>query len=443
MSDSLVHKMARFLLRLTLHISPAGMKDWGRAMLSELDYVENPRAAMRWAIGCSCALAWASIREAVMGRKPLVPAALSVGAVVLLLLVPGFRQGLNASITSWELAMFSSRGPQVKWPDSRLRALALEAEERKDGKALAFVAARLTDTKASVRIARQAVALDSSLTWVYYVLALRNPALSEMQFFATKLREWDPENAASYLVVAHSLDSGALFEQGPLGLMRKPPTGEWIAAMEAATKATRFDDYLRLQIDSDRDVVQRYGIWDPLLFIKGYKPGPRFTGDIQGDVRNYSRASGTLQPADRGLLRYLQEHGVPESWGRPTPSVSFVQIGSLLMAGSVLLLVIGTVWRRRVVALGLTGAVCLIVSATILYAAYLPYARSFYRLVTEGDLSEFESVRSFHTYGFLPGPGMRNPLLMESVRTAAIILISVSWITHMVLWFVARSSRRA
>jgi hypothetical protein len=175
------------------------------------------------------------------------------------------------------------------------------------------------------------------------------------------------------------------------------------------------------------------------LFIKGYTPGPRIFADTQGDVRTYLRIPERLQLSDRGLLRYLLEHRVPKEWELPARSVGFVQIAGLLMPSSALLLVIGTVWRRRVLALGLTGASTLTVSAAILCAAYLPYAQSFYRLVTEGNLSEFESVRAFHTYGFLPMSGMRNPLLMESVRRAAIILVSISWATHMALWFVPRS----
>jgi hypothetical protein len=422
MKDSALHALAFSLLRKALRITPSNTADWGKAMLSELEHIEDSRAALLWAIGCAWTLVRAWLEEAVMQRKALVPAAVSVLALLSLLLIPGFRQGLNSSITSWRVALHRPPYGRIAW-DPMLKNLAREAEEHKDARALAFVATRLTENGSSARAANRAVELDPNLTWVYYVVVLQNrlvPYVQELPDWSTKLKEWDPQNAAPLLFEAESL--------------RKANT-EWLSAIGAAAQAPRFDDYIRQQLDSDRYVVQRYGIWDPLLFIKGF-PDRRVFFEVESVVGPSRRS----RYADGALSRYLQQ--LPNGWGPPTISVSLLQIASLLIPGSIALLIVGMVWRRRLAAVGITGAATLILAATVLCIVYLPQSQIFHRLIADGDLSLLDGVKAFHTYGF-PIVGVGKPALMRSVQMAVIVLVSMSWTVHTALWLVLRSRRAA
>jgi hypothetical protein len=432
MNDSALRRLAFWLLRQTLRITPSNARDWGNAMLSELGQVESSRAAFRWAIGSSLTLVRMSLREVVVQRMALVPGAVSVLVLLSLLLVPGFRQGLNASITSWQVVLLGSHNTRDVW-ERQLRDLAIEAEERKDARTFAFVATRLGESIASASAANRAVELDPSLTWVYYVAAVRNvrtiPYLQELQAWSKKLKEWDPENAAPLLLEAESV----AFKPEIPGFFRRG-NPDWRNAIERAARAPRFDDYLRQQIDSDRDVVQRYGIWDPLLFIQGF-PDRRIFNDYEHEI-----VVGPLRKpryGDGPLFRYLQP--LQQGWGWPGISVRIVQIATLLIPGSIGMVIIGVMWQRRTPALGITGGMILFVASTTLYVAYLPHAQDFHRLIVDGNLSLLESVKAFHTYGF-PTVRVAKPFLMRSVQIAAIALVSASWIGHMVFLRGARNS---
>jgi hypothetical protein len=329
-----------------------------------------------------------------------------------MLLIPGFRQGLNASLTSWRVSLFQS-SPSFAW-DRTLRSLALKAENQKDARALAFVATRLTSRRDAARAANRAVELEPNLTWVYYVVLLQHRVLpptnlQELRTWSTKLKEWDSENAAPFLFEAES-------QRGDLpGVVIRNET--WRTALVAATRAPRFDDYIRRQIDSDRDVVQRYGLWDPLLFIKGF-PDVRVFPDL---------LSSRMLRNDGALSRYIQQ--LPNGWGDPPISASFVRIASFMIPGSFGLLIIGVLWRRRLETIGLAGAVSLFVGAAMLCIAYSPH---FHRFIANGDPSILMSIKALHGYGF-PTSVTARPMLMHSLQIAAIVLISVSWIVHMTL----------
>jgi hypothetical protein len=402
-------------------------------MLSELEHVADPRAALMWALGSSWVLVRMSLKEVVMQRIALVPSVVSVLVLLSLLLTSGFRQAMNSSITSWKMTLLDSPAARNFFWERRMRNLALEAEQRMDAKALAFAATRLTESTASADAAHRAVELDPSLTWVYYVVAVRNPTLAylqELPVWSAKLKESDPQNGAPLLLEAESI----AFNPAVPGFLRGA-SAEWHDAIKAAAQAPRFNDYLREQIDSDRDVVQRYGIWDPLLFIKGF-PDRRIFHNVEAEFAGPSRAS---QYSDGALSRYLLQQPL-KGW-KPPLAARVVQIAALLIPGSIGLLLVGTLWRRRLLGVRITGAVVLVIASAISYFAYLPHSQNFNRLIVDGDLSLVESVKAFHVYGF-PIVAAGKGFLLRSVRIAAIALVGMSLMVHTSLLLLSRRYRR-
>ncbi len=84
--------------------------------------------------------------------------------------VRDFRWGLQ--IPYWE-ATTGSRWDSPLVPQEKLLALAERARQSRDAQTLAFVALHAGPDR-DVAVADQAVALDPSLTWVYYGVAYRH-----------------------------------------------------------------------------------------------------------------------------------------------------------------------------------------------------------------------------------------------------------------------------
>ena len=111
-------------------------------------------------------------------------------------------------------------------------------------------------------MAEEAVRLDPNLLWVYAVVAMYDPGLSETGPWVEKLERWDPQNALFYLITAESMERSH-FRRG----VRSPPPEEqkraWQSAMAGAFQSPKFDDYLDRVAQLNRRVVPRYGFYDP------------------------------------------------------------------------------------------------------------------------------------------------------------------------------------
>jgi len=430
-------KLAFLLLRAILRIAPASVREWGKAMVSEMEFVEGSISTLRWSVGCAWVLVQATCKDVIARRTMLAISVVSVVIVFLLFLVPGFRQVSRASFVSWQLNLFKSRGSEALWPDSALQRIAVQAEERRDGKALAFVATRLVEGAASARAADRAVELEPDLAWVYYIVAIKHPFLPDVPGWAAKLAEWAPQNAASFLVTLPSLDLERM-EPAPVpgGFVRRPRTDAWQRMMTSAVQAPQFDDYLRQQLEVDRGVVTRYGLWDPLLFISGYP-------DRRIPRRGLNLPPSRIvrpDPDDGALVRHLRQHPIDGAWRRPAMvSIRTVQVASLLIPAFAVLLVIGAVVRRRLLTMRLVGSLGLVASAITLCIVYLPYAQTFSTFIAEGEVSQLESLRAFYSYSFLPLGG-RNVFLVQSCWWAGVILLSFSWLVHFGSWLRIRFS---
>ena len=127
--------------------------------------------------------------------------------------VQDFRWALKMPYLEWKN---SAEAFQI--PPDQLRALAERARQNRDAQSLAFVALQST-LEEDIALANQAVALDPSLTWIYYDLAYKrrfsdqpwkSPAFAPtLKDWTLKLEAFDPQNAAPHLLRAEVVRDAA------------------------------------------------------------------------------------------------------------------------------------------------------------------------------------------------------------------------------------------
>ena len=290
MRETPLHHAATVLLESAIRIAPPDAREWGQAMRGELSYVEGRWAALMWAFGGASMMArHALISLLIPGRRGeiialggglfarnvslrkavLVSAGGFILAALLFFAAPPFRQALSVSLAAWnDLFHLTAQNDQP-----RLQALAKQAESRRDPEGLVFAAARLWDARESARLAEEAVRLDSNLTWVYAVVAVRHPELAEIQEWVPKLERWDPENALFPFIIAESIDIDLVSKASKLtpkeerDEIENDPARR--SAMAAAFACPKLDDYLVRLRDLDTRVARRYGFNDPLEVLFG------------------------------------------------------------------------------------------------------------------------------------------------------------------------------
>ena len=275
MPETHLRQAATVLLECAIRIAPADACDWGKAMRSELNYVEGHWAAAMWAMGgAGVLLKHALASLLVPGRIPsgaglftkdvsVRKAALATGGGCLLLsllffLAPPFRQALRLSLRPWYWAIQgTSRNSQPG-----VEALARRADQKHDAEGLAFCAVRLNSSAASARLAKEALRLDPNLLWVYAVVAVRHPDLPEISQWVPKLEQWDTQNALFPMIRAESNDiSHAL--RGDVEVRGHEKDPAWRSAMGDVFRSAKLDDYLGRLEELDRRVVARYAFYDP------------------------------------------------------------------------------------------------------------------------------------------------------------------------------------
>ena len=184
--------------------------------------------------------------------------------------VQDFRWGLQ--VPYWE-ATTGSQWDSPLAPQEKLLELAERARQSRDAQSLAFAALHAGRDQ-DVALAEQAVALDPSLTWVYYGVAYRHrsdhgwkdPAFAAtLKTWLAKLQAWDPQNAVPYLLqaeVIHEQTEKFPNYWAPFTPEKGEATSkqvEWVAAMEKAYSAPHFDSYNTRRFDVDRKVFQASG----------------------------------------------------------------------------------------------------------------------------------------------------------------------------------------
>ncbi|HTV56323.1 MAG TPA: hypothetical protein VMI06_15580 [Terriglobia bacterium] len=291
-----------------IRIAPAKSRDWGRAILNELPYVESAWAALLWALGGATMLAKHMLlsraqsivpsgalfaRNVSLRKVALAASVVYVLGALLFFAAPPFRQGLRVSLIPWKaLLHLAGEGGQAQ-----INAISKRAEARRDGDGLVFAAARVSSARESARLADEAVRLNRRLVWAYAIVAVRHPEIPEIRQWMPVLERWQPGNALFPLIIAESIprDDGIPNSSPAEGDNASTPGTAWQQAMAAAFTSPKFEDYLdRLQA-VDQRVAQKYGFNNPEELWEGEQGGLPET--YFSDARRY--AISLLDSGDR------------------------------------------------------------------------------------------------------------------------------------------------
>jgi tetratricopeptide (TPR) repeat protein len=286
MPGTLLRRIAEGMLRAGILLAPAEARDWGNAMLGELQHIEGSWAAVAWALGGARVLAKQSLiafllplcggqsapvgnplsEEGKMHKASLIMGGACLAVVLLFFLAPVFRQGFRVSLAQWNNVADASQS--LFYSQTELESLARRAEKNDDAEGMAFVSARLNNREESVRLANEAVRLAPKIIWIWGVVGARHAGAPDVPGWADKLKQSDPGNALPYLILAQREDIqvstrsvGGLFH--PL-----QPNGAWLQAMAGAFGSRRIDDYTERLQALDRKVALRYGLSDPYLVVE-------------------------------------------------------------------------------------------------------------------------------------------------------------------------------
>jgi hypothetical protein len=157
MPHTALHQCSHWLLRFAQRHSPPEVREWGDAMLGELEAVEGSWQRVAWSAGATGVLMKESVRNSLFIRRtagsepapklflpggpmrkiPLWLGVIAVLTFVALLLAPSFRQALDVSVSCWTSAYDAPVMPEGQW-----RALAERARREHDAEMLAFLGIR-------------------------------------------------------------------------------------------------------------------------------------------------------------------------------------------------------------------------------------------------------------------------------------------------------------
>jgi hypothetical protein len=302
---------------------PPDTKDWALAFAAELSETQTLSDSLRWLVGGIMLLTRERLRylfksfsrpvgvppdgpieaaRRLASRFPRTPRCISLlllAASVAILLHPETRTSLRAAVWRelWE---------PKEW--STFRKLQRKTTETGDAKLLALLSLLSPNNADRARLSNEAIAKDASLTWLDYRYfrpadtteeraALRRAASERLQ----RLQTWDADNAVPRLFAAELVfediiaASPAVSSLGFLRGAREPhelsavektaaANPEWLALMDWAFRAPRYDTYASRRLELIRDVARQYRINDP-------------------DVTEYTVAGGAL-PQFPNLLTY-------------------------------------------------------------------------------------------------------------------------------------------
>jgi hypothetical protein len=281
MSSDIPNRVARNLLAMARRMAPPHSREWGDAMLAELDVVEGSWEGLRWSVGAAGVLMKDTVLDLFAARRggtgsPLPQwaakggrmrkvtvgiCAFSILTFLGLILTPTFRQALDVSAWGWR-GIFEQ--PVVS--PAGMERLAGQARRARDPEFMAFVAMHLAPGEESRRLAHEAVKLDPNLTWIYLVLAQRMEPGPVSDDLIARVQRWDPSNAAPHLAAADALRGRAKQVHLVLDPKAELPA-PWLQRMAAAFAATNYDAYIARRLDLERSVILRRKLDNPMLVV--------------------------------------------------------------------------------------------------------------------------------------------------------------------------------
>lgn len=274
---------------------PADSRDWARAMHAEFQLAANAGEKLSWLLGGAMSLTstWAQrlafgprkTREAATPKPVKKPGPLAFALMALAfasLALPGMWPGLETLWMAWSAKVVGASPVQFE-------KMGREAELKHDAKTLAFAATRLGGTEKSSRhFADAAVAIDPSLTWIYFERPNYNyrlfPSGEDALERARILEKWDPQNAVPYLMEASvtfdryqdkwSRESSVFRKSSEDRALELANDPSWAAPMAKAFAAPHYDDYLRRNLELNIAVIREHRIDRPTdLITAAWAPG--------------------------------------------------------------------------------------------------------------------------------------------------------------------------
>jgi hypothetical protein len=291
-------RLAHSSMQLALRLWPEETRDWGHALAAELYEIERPFEALWWAIGglmlfsrasASHFLAWLKLpagarlsagSSPLETETPILPkrsrlfTAAVLVATAAIFFLPHSREAVSTVRATWQ----GYYHPLLDSDRRTLEQLAARAERENDTRTLAFVALTMPRPGDGMRLADKAVSLDPSFTWIYASRFYRPEDVPQPPEWLARLHASDPDNAFVYLANADAMVQpryrAMLAHRTPApqeiesALANDP---QWLAQMESAFRAPRYNNYLRkhwelIRYEWDRDpalspAIIGYGLW--------------------------------------------------------------------------------------------------------------------------------------------------------------------------------------
>ncbi len=315
MKRNLICRTCQRVMRWLLRFAPARFQEWGDAMMAETEQIERPVESLSWSLGCvgiilqqaiwnvchgACCGAWFWItaKEEGIGVRNARMIAVSALFVALgFFLAPSFRQAMSIAFDTVDGAPWANEGSG----ESALAQARITAERQRDARMLAYVAVHEERIEMAQEAADQAVTIDPQWTWVYYVLACRDMAgyprrtpAPQSALWIEKLRQWDPQNAVTYMLEAERLVHAVRLDRNGEQILGNKA---WVEIMARSFDAPKYDSYFQQGFDLDRDIATQAGSGNPLRFTVGLisHPMPNL-----GGVFKYEKLvlSGAKDPSD-------------------------------------------------------------------------------------------------------------------------------------------------
>lgn len=291
-ANSVTARFARWALGCAVRYWPEENRAWGLALAAEIDETASAFETVRWSLGgimffarsvLSSAWAWMKLPAggslsgsaggpegpSLLPKRSRVFTAAVLAVAALVLSLPEGREAIRTVWASWQENQRSDSDART------LAELAVRAEKEKDASTLAFLALSTRDPKRAAALTERAVLLDPNLIWVYGSRNHRpnyDPPTAE---WLARLQAADPDNAVPYLLEA---DAGAaprlqkLFEHGTLrdaDLEVAESDSKWMALMERAFGAPRYDSYFQKHYQLTRALWNRNNNLSPVLVLSG------------------------------------------------------------------------------------------------------------------------------------------------------------------------------
>ncbi len=332
-------RFARWVLGCAVRYWPERNRAWGLALAAEIDETMSAFEAVRWSLGgikfftrsvMSSAWAWMKLPAggsfpggadgpegpSLLPRRSRLFTTAVLAAAALLLALPEGRQAMRTVRSSWQ--DFQQTGTDLR----KLDELAARAKKEKDAGTLAFVALSTDDSKRASELIERAVSLDPQYLWAYAAANRRIGAGSGQPDWPAQLQAADPGNAVPLLLAADRLVEprveAIVLHGPPLGTEEEVLASDpkWVALMEMAYTAPRYDSYFQKHSQLAREVWNREQNLSPAIAVAGLwrheMPSLlhiRIFSQIKIADAKKARAAGDLEGAAR-LLGEVDRFGV-------------------------------------------------------------------------------------------------------------------------------------